>query len=264
MRQLSNDPVDDWLVEAFGRLDIQAKLLFKSTTDNQPHTNNWADNEKSLTLKSLHEARQQLDSLISESYRLQRWARNADSSANVSLLFQALSAQQRLQRALTSWLQAYRTWRTTPPRPSLQSLHSPQEQVAQRLLLVYHTMASIITATALYPGDETVFDHYDLQFASIIASSKEIVQIYNPATPRDPRSHAHCTQHFTFTSDLGLIPVLYYTALKCRDPQMRRDAVSMLATKTRQEGIWEGPIVALIAAEVIRLEETPYSEQGET
>ncbi|KAH8683822.1 hypothetical protein BGZ61DRAFT_356697 [Ilyonectria robusta] len=263
MRQSSRDPVDDWLAEAFGRLDVQARLLFDATTDKQSHLSNRASKERPITLRSLHEARQHLDLLVSEAFRLQRQGRITESSANTSRLFEALIIQQQLQRDLGSWLQAYRTWRTGPPTSLPQPQSSLPERLARRLLLIYHTMAGIITATALYSGDETAFDRYMPQFSSIIASTKDILEATRPVIASRVLSHGHCSQTFSFTSDMGIVPPLYYTALKCRDPRMRRDALSILETETHQEGIWDGPTAALIAAEVIRLEETPYPEQDE-
>lgn len=261
LRQSLRDPVDDWLAEAFNRLDVQSELFFNITTDNKscPHTR--TTKERVVTLRSLHEARQQLDLLISEACRLQRQGLLVESSVDVSQLFRSLTIQQRIQGDLNSWLQAYRAWRTSSSQSSHQPPPTTKEQVAPRLLLIYHTMASIMTATALYPGDESAFDRHVQQFASIIDSSKKALQVFKPVTSSRGPSYGHCTKHYTFTSDIGLVPVLYYTALKCRDPRMRRDALSMLATETRQEGIWEGPTAALIAAEVIRLEEAPYHEQ---
>ncbi|KAF5536713.1 C6 zinc finger domain-containing protein [Fusarium phyllophilum] len=253
VRQPSRDPIDDWLAEAFGRLDIQARPLLNITTDDQAYQSVWENGERLLVLSSLHEARQHLDRLISKAYRLQHLGSNAESSVDTNLLFHALSIQQRLQRDLCSWLQAYRTWRTRTTS-SHQPPLSPPEQIARRLRLVYHTMANIMTATALYVGDESVFDHHIPQVTSIVASANGLLETYKPCTSRRAAPHSHCSQYFTFTSDLGLIPVLYYTAIKCRDLQLRLNALSMLATKTHQEGIWEGSTAALIAAEVIRLE----------
>ncbi|KAH6879506.1 C6 zinc finger domain-containing protein [Thelonectria olida] len=262
MRQPSCDPVDDWLAEAFDRLDVQAKPLVHIKSDDQPCLSTEASEGRLFALRSLQEARQQLDVLISKAYRLQRQGRIAESSTDISLLFQAISIQQRLQRDLSSWLQAYRAWRTPTPSSSLQPPLSFPEQVARHLLLIYHTMANIITATALYSGNESIFDHHILQFASIIAWSKDALQVYKPVPSSTLSPCGRCAQHFTFTSDLGLVRVLYYTALKCRDPGIRRDALSMLTTQIHQEGIWEGPTAALIAAEVIRLEENPHLDQS--
>ena len=262
MRQSSNDPADDWLAEAFNRLDVQSELFLNFTTDNQPLRDKQAIKDRLCPLRSLHEARQKLDFLISEACRLQHQARAVESSADVGQLFRALIIQQRLQGDLNSWLEGYRAWQKRSPQTSHQPLPSTKEQVAPRLLLIYHTMASIMTATALYSGDELAFDRHVLQFASIIDSSKKALQVFKPVLSSGGSSYGHCTKYYTFTSDLGLVPVLYYTALKCRDRRIRRDALSMLATDTRQEGIWEGSTAALIAAEVIQLEQAPCLDQG--
>ncbi|KAF4466852.1 C6 zinc finger domain-containing [Fusarium albosuccineum] len=259
MRQHASDPVDDWLAEAFDRLDVQARLLSNKPGDSKS-CQNTQPKGKFLKLISLHEARQHLDLLLSEAYRLQHQGRIAEFSADTSLLFQALIAQQQLQDDLRSWLQAYRSWCAKPSPCSSQPPVALEERAARRLLLIYHTMLGIVTATALYSEDESVFDRHTLQFASIVAASKEILQMYQPVITSPTSSVAHCTRQFTFTSDIGLVPVLYYTALKCRDPEVRGTAVSMLDTQAHQEGIWEGPTAALIVAEMIRLEQESPGE----
>ena len=253
--QSTRDPVDDWLADAFHRFDVQTKLLLNTSTQHQPCLEAQATKNNPTAFISLHEARQQLDHLVSETFQLQRKGRVAQTSADIGHSFEALATQQRLHGDLRSWLEAYRAWQAKPSPSSLPPPRPYQQEVARHLLSIYHMMAYIITATALDSGDESVFDRYTSQFASILASSKDVIQVPRPVTSGRLSPCGAYTLHFGFTSDLGLIPVLYYTALKCRDPRMRRDALAMLATETRQEGIWDGTTAALIAAEVIRIEE---------
>ncbi|XEV01329.1 hypothetical protein FSHL1_006616 [Fusarium sambucinum] len=255
--QATRSPVDDELIEAFGRLNTQAQIFSSFTTNTQPPLKSCQQHYYNVPLKSVTDARQRLDLLVSDACHLRHWGRIAESSTDISLSFQNLLLQQKLQRHLSLWLKTYRAWQ------AMQLLPSFNEQVAQHLLFIYYTMASIITATALYYGDESVFDHYKLQFASITTRSRDILQMFQPMRSNDATLEKTCTPHFTFTSDLGLVPALYFTVLKCRDSQVRRDALSILATETRQEGAWEGSRLALIAAEVVRLEKGPHLEYSE-
>ncbi|CEI67757.1 unnamed protein product [Fusarium venenatum] len=88
---------------------------------------------------------------------------------------------------------------------------------------------------------------------SMTAWSRNILQMFGPTRSNNAPLGNLCTRHFTFTSDLSLVPALEFTVLKCWDPQVGRDALALLATETRQEGAWEGSRVALIAVEVVRL-----------
>ncbi|EEY22671.1 C6 zinc finger domain-containing protein [Verticillium alfalfae VaMs.102] len=244
-----HEPADEWLADAFSRLDIQARLL-SSLIMEPANLGNEVNNTVTSVWTSLHQARTRLDHLMTEALHLDSQSRIAESSANVGRLFEALVIQKRLQRDLYAWLTAYQKWQADWPSFSL------QEQLARQVLLVYHTMAGIITAVALNQGDEARYDGHTLQFASIVSLSKGIFSAALPSTNRQRSAGDEPnTGQFSFSSDSGLVPPLFYTSLKCRHAKVRRGALHLLATKTTQEGIWDGSMAAPIAAEVIRLEE---------
>jgi hypothetical protein len=58
-----------------------------------------------------------------------------------------------------------------------------------------------------------------------------------------------------FTVEAGYIPPVYYTALKCRVPRIRRQAVRTLRAAPHREGVWNGPLLADVLEEVITIEE---------
>ncbi|OQE30865.1 hypothetical protein PENFLA_c002G09023 [Penicillium flavigenum] len=61
-----------------------------------------------------------------------------------------------------------------------------------------------------------------------------------------------------FTIEMGYIPPVYYTALKCRVPRIRRQAVRALRAAPHREGVWNGSILADVLEEVIRVEEGDF------
>jgi hypothetical protein len=61
-----------------------------------------------------------------------------------------------------------------------------------------------------------------------------------------------------FSVDMGFIPPLFYTAIKCRNPRIRRQAIELLIFAPHREGFWDGVLVARIAGEVIKLEEKEF------
>ncbi|KAJ5509239.1 hypothetical protein N7527_011382 [Penicillium freii] len=61
-----------------------------------------------------------------------------------------------------------------------------------------------------------------------------------------------------FTVDMGYIPPIYYTAIKCRVPRIRRQAVRALRAAPHREGLWNGSLLADVVEEIIRVEEGDF------
>ncbi|KAJ5503200.1 transcriptional regulator family: Fungal Specific TF [Penicillium fimorum] len=61
-----------------------------------------------------------------------------------------------------------------------------------------------------------------------------------------------------FTVEMGYIPPVYYTALKCRVPRLRRQAVRALRAAPHREGVWNGLLLADVLEEIIRVEEGDF------
>ncbi|KOS39361.1 hypothetical protein ACN38_g9795 [Penicillium nordicum] len=61
-----------------------------------------------------------------------------------------------------------------------------------------------------------------------------------------------------FTIEMGYIPPVYYTAIKCRVPRIRRQAVRVLRAAPHREGLWNGSLLANVVEEIIRIEEGEF------
>ncbi|CAI7615424.1 unnamed protein product [Penicillium discolor] len=66
-----------------------------------------------------------------------------------------------------------------------------------------------------------------------------------------------CTRN-GFTVEMGYIPPVYYTAIKCRVPRIRRQAVRALRAAPHREGLWNGSLLADVVEEIIRVEEGDF------
>jgi hypothetical protein len=64
--------------------------------------------------------------------------------------------------------------------------------------------------------------------------------------------------------DIGWIPPLYYTALKCRVHRLRLQAVKFLEYSPHREGIWDGPIAACVARKIMEIEERDFYDDIDT
>ncbi len=60
----------------------------------------------------------------------------------------------------------------------------------------------------------------------------------------------------SFLFDMEIVSPLYYVATKCRHPQFRRRAISVLKKSHRREGLWDSDMAAAVAQRQVELEET--------
>jgi hypothetical protein len=58
--------------------------------------------------------------------------------------------------------------------------------------------------------------------------------------------------------DLGWIPPLFFTAIKCRVHRIRLHAIRLLESTSHREGIWDGKILARVGRKVMELEEKDF------
>lgn len=80
------------------------------------------------------------------------------------------------------------------------------------------------------------------KFHKVVALCKSIVAAENLA--KSPQ----------FSIDLGIICPLYFTVLNCRDPNIRHQALELLATP-RREGMWDSQVAIYILNQILAQEE---------
>ncbi len=142
------------------------------------------------------------------------------------------------------WLTAIETFfqnSLTPLRPpKLKSLLGLRMQVK---------IAIILLKTCIDSPAETSFDVFLPEFNDIVTRIEEMADSLSlrEGLPLD-------NETTPFTMELGILHPLFFVATKCRHPSVRRRAIAALKRGGR-EGVWEGPIVALVAEWVVRMEE---------
>jgi len=164
------------------------------------------------------------------------------------------------------------------------SLHnfSSNEISGLRNLRMLSMIATIWNSTTLIPK-ETAFDDYVSQFETIIslaatfvndeaASSVKVASAAScpsvPLTTSPPTlntlsltaqlelSSSFSSSNVPFTFEMGIIPCLYFTAIKCRCPSLRRKAIELLSKVIPQrEGLWDSRMLGKVAARMMELEE---------
>lgn len=179
-------------------------------------------------------ARAALAPLTRESL-LFRWEAGAHilevgSVANVSV--EVFARRQSLLSRLEDWYGSFTGLEDNQPGPMYQSAIST--------LRTFHSAIYIILSTCLIQR-ETAFDAYLSHFRIIVDhASQALASITDAQTP------------FTFESGVG--QPLFLTAISCRDPVLRREALSLLR-RVPQEGFFECKPRVASAEEYIRMEE---------
>lgn len=258
-RQESNlDLVDDWILEAFSRLQFQVEL-FKLSYQGPSLTLSMG-RHSGTAFQSINECWHEMQRLINNILRL---ANQCDRLGGPPEILEDLTAlleqQQCLQNELDQWLYAFQTLKATFSQGRL----GYEEKKGYGILPVYHTMATIMAGVCLSPGDELVFDAYSTQFVVMVNQMAQLWTVSRPASPHRRRLGSFLNMAHSY-ADIGWIPALFYTATRCRVHRVRLQAIRLLESSTHREGIWDSQITACIARKVMQMEERDFYEGIDT
>ncbi|TGO86520.1 hypothetical protein BPOR_0296g00030 [Botrytis porri] len=84
------------------------------------------------------------------------------------------------------------------------------------------------------------------------------VKVTSSPIPGPDGKHSHETySHIkpSFALDLGIIPPLFVVATKSRDRRLRREAISLLTSSHRREGMWDSRLCAGVGNWIMNVEE---------
>ncbi|KAF2024653.1 hypothetical protein EK21DRAFT_78252 [Setomelanomma holmii] len=225
--------VDLTIFQSFATLHIQAELFGNHISDPALLLQPLDIEMPTPVFANVEEARYSLYKLFHGIILLSRRVRSRGSSIAVDDV---------QQPALALLL----TWRATYEATFIDNYSTSQrDRLAYTLLLNYHAMATTICETVT-SNSEIIYGVYTDTFASIVERSLEIWK----NSTRDPEicgMGTHC--------DMGWIPPLYFTALKCRVRPIRVHAIRLLQSAELREGLFDSALTASIAAKVMQLEE---------
>jgi hypothetical protein len=120
------------------------------------------------------------------------------------------------------------------------------------ILYLCNKICTIYMYASISTG-ECIYDEFMQGFEDIVVRSRLII--------KEPRQNAACpTAAFSF--EAGVVPPLHLTALKCRNGQVRRQAIALLLSCPRREGCWDGLVLGKVDAWLMALEEQGMDEYG--
>ena len=241
--ELTSDVMDP-LVEAFERLDVQ----MSSFTSSQVHlkrshsTISAVSGGRPLHFERVSDAMRDLNFLLG-AMRDFNWETDAQRFSHEGLSSDDVMV---FQEHMISLLKQLHRWHLA--MNDLQSrTKSIKDQISADILRVRQIYCKLKVATCLTDGRECLWDSYLTDFEQLVKTS-EIVMFRRSVLSAE-------NEKVNFTLDTGIIPPVYFTVLKCRDPNLRRRALVLLKNCKHQEGAWNGPIIASMAEKVMILEE---------
>ena len=240
VQEMPQTELDD-ILRVFARYDIQACTFVKARAE-PVNVNVPVVPPESFTLA---EVKRHLDNLLISVYQLVKsdlgmyryWPADAVPQEWVYQRDEAVQTFENWMKALEQYFQT-----TTVPL-------SPNDVKSLLGLRMQIKVAVIQLKTCIDCGPESSFDNFLPEFQDIVSrvdhlstslQLREGSPLNNEATP--------------FTMELGIIHPLFFVATKCRHYRVRRKAINLLKRAGR-EGIFEGPIMAIIALRMAQMEE---------
>ena len=198
-------------------------MVFGQPLSKQPQRN-------STRITSLSEARYSLYSIMNDSIDFLRYATSAkwELDPKDEKLLALETRQVELQKEFEVW-----TSNTT----CLSKEDRATEYFA--ILQVLQTLASIWLANVLCRAEYVSGSEFQ-HFTTIVDKASLFLKEKQPP----------------FVFEMKWIAPLYFVGVKCRDPTLRRKALSLLSLTSRKEGIWDQADTIATVSRVIDLEES--------
>ena len=247
------------LIETFRRLDLQAALYLGShqitsaSTQCNSHPNSLVHKKSTQTFQSVEEARRVLTNIVlSASYFIRSTAeplKYVDFEGPKSTTARqrhALNLRDTYIRQLHEWQRSLEIYSS-----SLSAELQTDENLQCSKCSVLYAQTVIALSVCLSPN-ETEYDMCVILFLSILENAEVIL-----SSTEGPNSQGAGLQHKIvplFDLEVSVIQPLYFTALKCRVPNMRYRAIALMY-QAGKEGVWDGALMARIARHVVELEE---------
>ncbi|KAJ9664231.1 hypothetical protein H2198_000449 [Neophaeococcomyces mojaviensis] len=256
-----NLSIEERVTGMFRRIYMQARLFDQDLAYLPTLLPRLRTKDESNYFTSSSQARQCLENLLLRIVDLQdryRQLQLSPTSQPVPPHSALQNSQADIIEDLNIWFEMH-TSKLSKHNKSTKFLHT----FARKLLDVYYTMANIMLATATRTC-EMDYDKHTLSFTSIVNQSLGLYELVSPLKLTDQNIIAllqHDLRRFKSTDsivEMGWIPGLYYTAIKCRIPWIRRQAIQLLKSTSHKEGIADSTLAVTIAEKVMEIEEQDF------
>ncbi len=244
---IASSNTSDWMhseiLSMFSRLNLQALLFIETHILPMDFLRQDASaliESVPSTFTSLNEARNWLDDSVSYIFQTATAAhlRGDASGDKVSTRYLPGRASDDL---LVQWSTAFDAF-----IQSVEKALEPKDIQGVTVLEIQYKVAKVVVAVGI-PPNELAFDGFEAEFGSIVFLVSSLIRSPNTS------EISELTKQFCF--EMNLIPALYFVATKCREPSIRRQALSILSEVFGHECLWNSKLMSKIAERVILIEE---------
>jgi cholestenol delta-isomerase len=243
-----NSAVDS-LAESLACLDLQA-MTFSDSKAPYPYSlypmlsgnDSGADiSSHSMEFSTLGEANTSLITLTRSYFYL------LDQVEKGEVLYaELMTKQSNYLEALEAWDRSFQSITSHNMSPTM----TPHALILQ----MYRALLKLLLKFD-YAGSECHWDPLLPSFSRIVDLASELGQFENNAIGQ--------TYDISFSFNIGIIIPLFVTATRCRDFKVRREAIKLLRSKRRIEGVWDSIGAAAVAEKVMQIEEDEAIQVGE-
>lgn len=159
------------------------------------------------------------------------------------------------QKNLLDKLLAWETRMHSLNRDESSSVDSNDASV---MMLEIRQQATFVYVAVCLDPQQTFCDSYLPRFEAIISLIERFMADTNNNKTSAAKSSALCS---TFSLESSLLPALWLTVLRCRDPGVRRRTISLLEKHPGREGLWDAKLYAKAARRVVEIEEASMAVQ---
>ncbi|KAL9577951.1 MAG: hypothetical protein Q9212_006037 [Teloschistes hypoglaucus] len=248
----------DTLDVIFARLDAQevqvGQFFIKVEDKLENHTQPGFTSEVPAEFRSLEEARNSLDyqwnlcQQLAVDFEYRDIFKTGNETEEHRQAYDKLRVH--YKAASNSWSNAFQSFLNN----NVPTMDSKALQASMVLKLSARTFAMHLDINAFQLiHDQTCWDKLIPWFDELVDLATAVVDAQR-TSPRD------LSQKPIFHLDLSLIGPLFTVAHKCRDPFIRRKAISLLYSAPRQEGVWDSILTARVAERIMNLEEEGLGE----
>ncbi|KAL4736789.1 hypothetical protein BDV11DRAFT_8107 [Aspergillus similis] len=237
------------LRDLFLRLNLQASFMGRLLA---PLDVDSPDTRNGHIFANLLEARSHLDRLMTKALRFIRSVGilREERPPEVQAKFEAERDQ--IYEQLLSW-----RWSHDKLLDKLGPEVQQSDLCASLLLRIYYH-AALLWVHVVLDRDENGHDNFTADFESLMSHAEEILCLTSPTRVTE-KARAKETET-AFSLEAEIIAPMYYAAIRCRNPFLRRRALNILFQYSKREGMWDAQIYAQVAKVVVEFEESQCLE----
>ncbi|RDW87155.1 Zn(II)2Cys6 transcription factor [Aspergillus mulundensis] len=243
------------LRDLFLRLNLQAAFMSRLL---MPLSMDSLDTRPGQTFMNWPEARSQLDQLMTKALLYIRTVGIMREKRPPALEAELEAEQEQILIEILSWRSSHDKL-LHKLGPNIQQ----SDLCASLLLRVYYYIA-LMWVRVVLNRDEHGYDRYTVDFESAVCYAEEIIRLTSlcpdstAATTTDSAKTKQAKSVFSLEGEI--IGPMYFTAVRCRNPSLRRRAINTLLHYSKREGFWDARIYANVAKLVVEVEESQCSE----